>query len=446
MSKHGQNNYHLEDLEYMSEVDAALRRRGHPFAFILSASVALLFGVLIIWANFAVLDEVTRGMGQVIPSQRVQEIQNLEGGILQEIAVSEGQIVEKGDILVRIDNEAAASFYRDAYSKSLEHKAAIARLEAELDGWREVVFPEDVVESAPMVLQDQASIGGAKRQQQLVELRVLEAQYDQKLNEVQEMVRRKQNLESSLRVAMEQRDIARPLMEKKVYPRVDYLTLEQKVISLRSEIDSLALNIPRARSAAEETKQRRNQREAEYRSEAFEEINRRRVELRSLQETLSAGGDRVTRTDVRSPVRGTIKQIGINTIGGVIKPGESIMQIVPLDDTLLIEARIRPQDIAFLHPGQKATVKITAYDFSIYGGLEGSVEQISADTIEDKEGNSFYLVKLRTQSNSIQYRGEQLPIIPGMMASVDILTGKKTVLDYLLKPILKARQNALRER
>jgi adhesin transport system membrane fusion protein len=446
MNRRGTDGYRLEDIEYMSEVDAALRRRGHPFAFMLSARVALLFGVLVIWAHFAVLDEVTRGLGQVIPSQRVQEIQNLEGGILQEIAVSEGQIVEKGDILVRIDNEAAASFYRDAYSKSLEHKAAIARLEAELEGWREIVFPEDVMQSAPLVIQGQASIAAAKRQQQQVELRVLENQREQKIKEVQEMVQRRQNLESSLRVAMEQRDIARPLMEKKVYPRVDYLTLEQKVISLRGEIDSLALNIPRARFAAEEARERIRQREAEYRSEALEEMNRRQVELRSLQETLSAGGDRVTRTDVRSPVRGTVKKININTIGGVVKPGESIMQIVPLDDTLLIEARIRPQDIAFLHPGQKATVKITAYDFSVYGGLEGKVEQISADTIQDNDGNSFYLVKLRTRASAIQYRGEQLPIIPGMMATVDILTGKKTVLDYLLKPILKARQNALRER
>jgi adhesin transport system membrane fusion protein len=149
---------------------------------------------------------------------------------------------------------------------------------------------------------------------------------------------------------------------------------------------------------------------------------------------------------VRSPVRGTIKQINLNTIGGVVRPGESILEIVPLDDTLLIEARIRPADIAFLHPGQKAMIKITAYDFSIFGGLEGVLEAISADTIEDDNGESFYKVKLRTQKNAIAYRGEELPIMPGMTASIDILTGKKSVLAYLLKPILRAKQNALRER
>jgi adhesin transport system membrane fusion protein len=161
---------------------------------------------------------------------------------------------------------------------------------------------------------------------------------------------------------------------------------------------------------------------------------------------MSAGEDRVTRTDVRSPVRGTVKQINLNTLGGVVRPGESILEIVPLDDTLLIEARIRPADIAFLHPGQKAMVKITAYDFSIFGGLEGVVEAISADTIEDDNGESFFKVKLRTQKNAITYRSEELPIIPGMTASIDILTGKKSVLAYLLKPILRAKQNALRER
>jgi len=188
------------------------------------------------------------------------------------------------------------------------------------------------------------------------------------------------------------------------------------------------------------------QQQAERRFEALEEISKRRIELNSLKQTLAAGEDRVTRTDVRSPVRGTVKQIIINTIGGVVKPGESILEIVPLDDTLLFEVQIRPADIAFLYPGQKAKIKITAYDFSIYGGLVGVVEQISADTITDDRGDSYYKVKLRTETNAILHRGTQLPIIPGMTASVDILTGKKSVLDYLLKPILKASQSALRER
>lgn len=433
------------DVAYMSEVDAALHRAGHPYAYLLSLAIAAVFGIFFIWAAFAPLDEVTRGQGQVIPSQRVQIIQNLEGGILRELMVHESQIVEKGDVLVRIDNEAAESFYRDAFSKSVEHQVAIARLEAELEN-RDPVYPVEILKEWPTIVENQADVHRARKQQTAVEQRVLEAQLHQKQQEIEEMSNRKRQLEDSLRVAVEQREIARPLMEKQIYPRVEYLSLEQKVISLRGEISSLAISIPKARAAAEEATERLAFRKAQIRSEALEELNKRRGEFASLRETLSAGGDRVTRTDVRSPVRGTVKRLIVNTVGGVIKPGEPIMEIVPLDDTLLIEVRIRPADIAFLHPDQKAIVKITAYDFSIYGGLEGAVEQISADTIEDRKGEFYYLVKLRTRKSAIVYRGEALPIMPGMTATVDILTGKKTVLDYLLKPILKARQNALRER
>lgn len=263
---------------------------------------------------------------------------------------------------------------------------------------------------------------------------------------MEEQIARKRQLDRSLALAMEQRNIAYPLMQRKNYSRVDFLALEQKVVSLQGDIESLAASIPKTQAAAKEAEQRIAFRKAELDAAITEEINKRRVELTSLRETLAAGGDRVTRTEVRSPVRGTVKQIYLHTAGGVVKPGEPIMEVVPLDDTLLVEARVRPADVAFLHPGQKAMVKISAYDFSVYGGLEGTLEQISADTIEDKRGDFYYLVKVRTPKTSIVYHEEELPIIPGMMATVDILTGKKTVLDYILKPILKARQNALRER
>ena len=434
-----------EDVEYMTEVEAALRRKGHPLAYVLSMSMLVVLIVFVGWAHFAVLDEVTRGMGQVIPSQRVQEIQNLEGGILREILVREGQNVEKNAVLVRLFNEQARSNFREAFSKTLEHMAAIARLTAEAEGV-EPVFPAEVKKDAPQFVADQMRVYNARRLQLDSEVAVLESQYEQKLQEVEEMVSRKRQLVKSHKIALERRDIARPLMEKKVYPRVEYLQIEERVLTLQGDIDGLALGIPRARKAASEVKKRIQQRVNEFHSAAFEEINRRRVELTSLKELMSAGEDRVTRTDVRSPVRGTVKRINTNTVGGVVRPGDTIMEIVPLDDTLLIEARVRPADIAFLHPGQKAMVKITAYDFSIYGGLEASVEQISADTIEDRRGDQFYLVKLRTKKNAMMYQGERLPIIPGMTASIDVLTGKKSVLDYLLKPILKAQQNALRER
>ena len=395
-----------EDLFFMGEVDAAIHRRGHAFAYLVTVIVAALMLIFLIWATFTKLDEVTRGMGQVIPSQRVQVIQNLEGGILEEILVQENQIVEKGDVLVRIDNSMAASQFRDVAGKAREFQAAVARLEAEGAG-RAFSLPEGLQQSDPQIASDQEAIYRARQQ----------------------------------------RDIAKPLAEQGVYPKVDYLARERELANLQGDIDALRLGIPRARSAAEEIRRRMSQRQAEYKAQSLDELNRRRVELKSLNEMMSAGQDRVTRTDVRSPVRGTVKQLNLNTLGGVVKPGEPIMEIVPLDESLLIiEARVRPADIAFLRPGQKAMIKITAYDFSIYGGLEGVVEAISADTIEDEKGEHFYKVKLRTQTGTLSYRGENLPIIPGMMASVDILTGKKSVLSYLFKPILKMQQNALRER
>lgn len=433
------------ELDFMSEVDAAMYRRGHRWAYVLSLTICLMLAAFLIWTHFAILDEVTRGMGQVIPSQRVQVIQNLEGGILEETLVRENQIVEKGDILVRISNEMAQSSLKDVASQALEHQAAIARLQAEANG-STPQFSEELKTKAPGAVKDQMAIHQARMDQLNQEMNILRSQYSQRLQEASEMAIRRDQAARDLKLAQEQMGIAKPLMEKNVYPRVEYLSLERSVSSLSGTLQSLNVAIPRTQQAAQETKERQAQRQAEFKATALQQMSQHQVELNSKLHSLAAGQDRVTRTDVRSPVRGTVKQVILNTAGGVVKPGEPILEIVPLDDTLLIEANIKPADIAFLHPGQKAMVKITAYDFSIYGGLEGSVEQISADTIKDQKGDSFYKVKLRTQAAAIVYRGEKLPIIPGMTASVDVLTGKKSVLDYLLKPILKAKENALRER
>ncbi|QJB57140.1 HlyD family type I secretion periplasmic adaptor subunit [Pseudodesulfovibrio sp. zrk46] len=440
-----QDKYERETLLFMSEVDQAMYGKGRKFAYMMSTSILLMLIGFLVWAKFAVLDEVTRGFGRIIPSQRVQEIQNLEGGILSEIFVNEGQVVKKGDVLCRLRNEQAASFYRDAFAKALEHKAAIARLIAIVEGI-DPVFDEELREKAPQLVDDQMRIFKAQLRQFDIELELLTDQMEQKKQEVREMRGRRKQLQSSLKVAEKQRNIAKPLVEKQIHSELDYLALEQKVLELRGDVEALALGIPRVEAAVKEAQGRIEQRKAEHRSEALEEINERRQELISIRETMAAGSDRVTRTDVRSPVHGIVKSIYINTLGGVVQPGESIMEVVPLDDTLLVEAEIKPADIAFLHPGQDAMVKITAYDFSIYGGLKGTVEHISADTIEDERGESFYLVKVRTTKNAMEYHGEKLPIIPGMTAQVDVLTGEKSVLDYLLKPILKAKQNALRER
>ncbi len=438
---------HLQkhELGYADVVEAALQRKPTLQARLLSLATGLFIVVFVSWAAWAEVDEVTRAEGKVIASQRTQIIQNLEGGILQAILVGEGETITQGAPLARLDNEMATSTYRDALSKSLENRAAIIRLEAELtDSTPE--FPEDIKSTAPQIIADQLSIMEARLLQRRSELNLLESQYEQRLQDVEEQQTRKRAVDRNLELTVEQRNTVLPLLERKNYSRIEFLELEQKVANLEGESEGLTASIPKAQAAATEAQQRITFREAELDAAITQEINERRAELNSLKETLSAGSDRVTRTVMRSPVNGIVKQIHINTIGGVVKPGEAIMEIVPLDDTLLVEVRVRPADVAFLHPNQKAMIKFSAYDFSIYGGLEGILEQISADTIEDKKGEVFYLAKLRTHKNGIVYQGESLPIMPGMVATADILTGRKTILDYILKPVLKAQQNALRER
>lgn len=429
---------------FTSEVDAAWARNPRYGARMLSLASCLFLLAATLWAAFATIDEVTHAEGKIISAQRTQSIQNLEGGILRELLVHEGDIVEKNALLARLDNELAESSYRDAATKALEHSIAIVRLEAERDGIA-LVFPQELAQHKDIV-DAQTAIYNSRITQFRSEQSMLSSQYAQRIKEVDEQLAQKKQIEASLALAVEKRKITLPLVQRKIFSRVDFLGIEQQVVQLTGELNTISASIPKTQAAAQEAKERMSFRNAEIKTAIANEISERHAELKSLQENLAAGGDRVTRTELRSPVRGTVKRIYLHTVGGVVKSGEAILDIVPLDDSLLVEARVRPADVAFLHQHQKALIKLSAYDFSIYGGLESKVEHISADTVEDKHGEFYYIVTLRTQKTALEYGGEALPIIPGMMATADILTGEKTVLDYILKPIIKTKQNALRER
>ncbi len=450
-----------EDLPYADEVESARARRPSNGSRWLSVGVFLFFAVFIGWTSVATLDEVTHAEGQVIASSRTQVIQNLEGGILRSVDVFEGDIVDKGDVLARLDNELAVSSLRDMLYKAMENLTAIHRLRAAVAG-TELTWPKEYREwlekgtghkltdaqfeqGLDLAAVQEETFAVMKRQRES-ELSMLQSQYERCDHKVREQISHQAQLSKALSLIQQQVSMAAPLVPRGSYSKVQFLELQERLVRTQGELATLEVSIPGAKAEAEEARHRIELRNAELDSNLNAEINKRSLELASLHESLSASSDRVTRTELRSPVHGTVKKIYINTVGGVVRPGESIMEIVPLDDTLLIEARVRPADVAFLHPGQKAVVKVSAYDFSIYGGLEGVLEQISADTIEDKRGDLFYQVKVRTPKTTITYRNEQLPIMPGMMTTVDILTGKKTVLDYMLKPILKAKQNALREK
>lgn len=434
-----------EDLDFMPDVYAATLRRGSRMAYVMTFVILLFMVVFFVWSYFAILDEVTRGDGRVIPSSKTQVIQNLEGGILADILVQEGDIVEPGDILVRIDNSVAKASFRDARSQFLSLTAAVARLEAEMEE-HPLELPENVSRDAPSVAADEQALYDARQSQFAAEIAILESQINQRRQEVAEAESRESQLRRSLSLANQELKITKPLVDRGLSPTVELIRLQREVADLDGQLKTIRLAIPRLKSAVEESLQRVDEQKLKRRAEISRELNRTRAELKSVSETLLAGEDRVTRTEVRSQVRGTIKELKHNTLGGVIRPGEDIIEIVPLDDSLLIEARIRPADIAFLRPGQEAIIKIAAYDFSIYGGLQANLERISADTIRDEQGESYYRVYLRTKENAILRHGSELPIIPGMTATVEILTGQKSVLDYILKPIRKARYEALRER
>lgn len=362
---------------------------------ILLIITSLFVFIMLIWANFAILDEVTVAEGKVIPSQKTQVIDNFEGGIVKELLVKEGNIVQKDQILVRLDNTRFYSAYGEEKIKEMAFRLKWMRLQAE-------------VNDQPFKVDDQT----AQTYPNLVKNE--EELYNSRKNERQ-MLNDKRNL------IIQQINMTKPLLKTGAVAPIEILQLQQALREIGGSI-------------------------SKFQSDTLQQLNDAEAQASQLQKSNLSLADQLKRTEIRSPVHGIVKQIFNTTVGGVVKPGTAIMEIVPLDDTLLIEARVKPRDVGFLHLNQDAMIKVSAYDFSIYGGLKGIVEHISADTSVDEKGNSYYEIWVRTQKNYLEKGGKKMDIIPGMQVSVDILTGQKSVLTYLLKPIMKAKQQALRER
>ncbi|ABA71880.1 MULTISPECIES: HlyD family type I secretion periplasmic adaptor subunit [Pseudomonas] len=404
------------------------------------------FVFLMLWANFAVIDEVTKGDGKAIPSSKIQKIQNLEGGIVSELFVKEGQIVEAGAPLVRLDDTRFASNVGETEADRLSMLLRVERLSAEVDD-RPLNFPEDVLKAVPGQAKSEESLYISRRQQLHDEVGGLQEQLIQRQQELREFTSKQAQYRQQLGLQRQEINMSEPLVAQGAVSPVEVLRLKRAEVETRGQLDATTLAIPRAESAIKEVQRKIDETRGKFRSEALTQLNEARTDLNKAQATGKALEDRVSRTLVTSPVRGIVNKMLVNTIGGVIQPGSDLLEIVPLDDTLLVEAKIRPQDIAFLHPGQEATVKFTAYDYTIYGGLKAKLEQIGADTITDEDKKTtYYVIKLRTERSHLGTDEKPLLIIPGMVASVDIITGKKTVLSYLLKPIIRARAEALHER
>lgn len=428
--------------DWMGEADWArlqqepLRARG------LLWGVGVVLALLLLWAAFAELDEVTRGEGRVIPTSQLQVVQSVDGGVVEELAVREGQTVEPGQLLLRIDPTRFVSTLLESRATALALQAKAARLEA-LGRGSTFTVPAELEREIPEIVAHERRLYETSREGIEAQIAIARQQLSQREQELNEARARRDQAARSLELAERELNVTRPLVKSGAVSDVDILRLERDVSRMRGERDQAAAQISRVQAAITEAEGKVQEVELAVRNQWRTELSDTMSKLGSLSEGARGLEDRVKHAEIRSPVRGTVKRLLVTTVGGVVQPGKEVVEIVPLDDALILEARVKPKDIAFLRPQQPAMVKFSAYDFSIYGGLDAVVEHISADTVTDDKGNAFYIVRVRTLKSAL---GEGLPIIPGMVADVDILTGRKTVLAYLAKPVLRAKANALTER
>ena len=432
------------DEAFANDVRAALIRRRGTRVWPLLLVLVVCLGAGIAWAHYAVIEEVTAGSGRIIASSQTQVVQPLEGGRIAAIEIAEGDIVEAGQVLLRIDDTDVASQLGELRQRRLALTMRGDRLRAEATG-TPLRFSVRGRQAEDLVSGERALY--AARQAALArELSVIDQVLAQRRLEKVELETRLDETRGTIELLDRELGKARELQKLGAYPEMDLLRLERQARTEKTEIAVLDASLPRAAAAIEEAEARRASAMSGFRAKAHEDLTATLSDLSVLEQTLRSAEDKVRRTVLKAPVHGIVNKLMVTTLGAVVRPGESIAELVPLDDTLLVEARIRPKDVAFVRPGQEASVKVTAYDFTIYGDLPGRVERISADSIADEEGRTYYRVVVRTEKTFLGEEKDSLPLIPGMVVSVSILTGERTVLNYLLKPIIKARSEAFRER
>ena len=431
-----------EEVDWVSDADWARSQQAPLRGRFLLRWLGGLLVLFLLWAAIAQVDEVTRGTGKVTPSRQVQVIQAVDGGIISEILVREGETVEVGQLLFRIDTTRFTSSVRENRVQYLALLTKAARLRALAEG-SAFEAPPEVVKEDPALLEQERSLYNAKRNELEAQLGIARQQLAQRNQELVEVRSRREQAAQSYDLTAKELAMTKPLASSGAVSEVELLRLERDVGRYRGERDQAAAQLVRIQASISEASRKVQEQEITFRNLARNEFAETMAKLNSLSEGGTALSDRLARATVKSPVKGTVKRLLVNTVGGVLQPGKEIVEIVPSEDALLLEARILPKDIAFLHPGQKALVRFTAYDYAVFGGLDAVVEHIGADTVTDDKGNAFYVVRVRTLKSSI---GKNLPIIPGMVADVDVMTGKKSVLSYLLKPVIRAKSYALTER
>ena len=441
------------DGDYMDDVRQATLRGAHPAARMLFYTLLIFILAFFIWASLAPLDEISHGQGNVIPSGKVQAVGSPSGGVVEQIFVHAGQIVEPGAPLVRLNDSTAAAGFGEKATRRDFLQANILRLQAEVSD-NELVFPEEFKAKNPELVTEVTNLYNNRTSELKSTVGILREQLEQRRQELNDARRKSSSFGQALELAQKEYDMTKPYLDSGAISRVDILRLERAVVDARKDYNTATTAVPAAEAAVREAQGKVEEGTLKFKNEARDELGKFTDEFNRLGQGIQAEASKVDQALLKSPIRAEVKQVLVNTIGQAVQPNANIVELVPIDETLLIEAKVRPNDIAFIRPGLPAKVKITAYDFSIYGGLDGVVESLSADSFTEERGQArpggqpetYFKAQVRTKKNYLERHGEQLPIRSGMVATVDIVTGSKTVLQYLLKPINKARETAFTER
>lgn len=431
--------------DFMGELEAATRLRPSRASMFLLFSIMALVICFVIWAALSRVEEISRGQGSVVPSREIQVVQSLEGGVLEEILVSQGDFVEKGQILMRISDILFASEERGTEAQFLSLRAKRARLQAEAKS-EDFVLPEDIAEKAPPIATNEMALYNSRQSElknsyEILDQRIARAQAD--MAEANAQINR---LSQSRRLLNEELAITREMVRKRAVPKLEEIRLNREIADIGGQINAESQRKSSLQAELNAANKEREGQKAKFESQALSELNEVETQISTLQESLKSIGDRVDRAELRSPVDGVVNNIALTTVGGVVEPAMKLVEIVPADDELKIVARVPPEEVAFLRPNLPAKVKISAYDPQKYGALDGKLVRIGANSVRDEEGNVFFEIEVRTDKNYLGSEEAPLPITPGMVADVEVITGKRTILEYLMKPLLRARDRALTER
>ncbi len=414
-------------------------------ALILTALVFTFLIIITAWMNLAALDISVRASGSVIPSSRIQQVQSLEGGIIRELLVQEGQRVTAGQLLAKLDTVDYDAQLREQLQNYWGMLATLTRLDAEMQG-REPVFPADISAQAPELVVREQALWTSRQTARQARIATTEDVIEQREKQLAEARSQLASLLNRKQITLAQLEIETSLYQQEAGSRAEYLNAQAEDTRMKGEIETMRLTIARLEAAVAEAHASKRQVAAEFLAEVGQQYSELKTKVEALKETLPSSKDRLLRRNLHAPRDGIVNRLLVTTIGGVVKPGESIMEIVPVSGNLLISTRVKPSDIGFIKPGQQAKIRVSAYDSSVFGAIDGEVIRVGADTIFDERKQPYFEVQLKADKNYLENGDQQLPITPGMAVDVSIKTGKRTVMEYLLKPIVKNFQTALQER